>query len=340
MSLYCGGSASLKSMPPARPEWYRRAYLRVNTVWTRVQDTDTDTSAKPAWRYFRLPFAWPAPTSTTPTAIRLASAAPSRTTSARSRPGLSRWAWLAVDFASSLHTVDHTQVQKTTARMSQPIKGADRPAPTVAAAAPPTIAAPRDTSSFVRAEVDNRGTPGWLAESRCIALGWQRIAHNAALQTGRGAAPHRPVNLQRRKAEACGDRLHLSGRRRTGGRCCAAGRLLTLRGRGGWFLQADGVLHTRQEVQRATASTTSVHRPPDPDRRVCLLAFPWAGKCGSRGQEEDRRRRDLLQSRCSASAFVMCVLIEAHDEWQVRDCRYLSGTSMAMLTPLVVRVIS
>src|ERR1019366_7734219 len=29
-------------------------------------------------------------------------------------------------------------------------------------------------------------------------------------------------------------------------------------------------------VQRATASTTSVHRPPDQDRRACLLAFPWA----------------------------------------------------------------
>jgi len=36
----------------------------------------------------------------------------------------------------------------------------------------------------------------------------------------------------------------------------------------------------------------------------------------------------------------MCVLIEAYDEWQVSDRRYLSGTSMAMLTPLVVRVIS
>src|SRR5665811_722627 len=159
LSIPCSPSDMRACTTPALPEYYRRAYLSANTVWTRVQDTDTDTSAKPAWRYFRLPFAWPAPNSTTPTAIRLASAAPSRTTSARSRPGLSRWAWLAVDFASSLHTVDHTQAQKTTARMSQPIKGADRPAPTAAAATPPTIAAPRDTSSFVRAEVDNRGTP-------------------------------------------------------------------------------------------------------------------------------------------------------------------------------------
>ena len=93
-------------------------------------------------------------------------------------------------------------------------------------------------------------------------------------------------------------------------------------------------------IQLTTASTTSVHRPPNQDRRARLLAFPWAGKSGSRGQEEDRRRRDLPQSRCPASAFGLCVLIEAHDEWQVRDRRYFSGTSMAMLTPLVVRVIS
>ena len=29
----------------------------------------------------------------------------------------------------------------------------------------------------------------------------------------------------------------------------------------------------------------------------------------------------------------MCVLIEAYDEWQVSDRRYLSETSMALLTP-------
>jgi putative transposase len=28
-----------------------------------------------------------------------------------------------------------------------------------------------------------------------------------------------------------------------------------------------------------------------------------------------------------------CVLIEAHDEWQVADRRYLSEASMALLTP-------
>src|ERR1035437_7071086 len=66
------------------------------------------------------------------------------------------------------------------------------------------------------------------------------------------------------------------------GRCCTAGRLLTLRGRGGWFLKADGVLHTRQEVQRATASTTSVHRPPNQDRRGGVFGFSLGGEGGPR----------------------------------------------------------
>src|SRR5664279_744065 len=67
----------------------------------RVQDTKIESSANPAWMYLRFPSAWPAPSSTAPTAIRLASAAPSSTTSARSRPGFSRFACRSVDGASS-----------------------------------------------------------------------------------------------------------------------------------------------------------------------------------------------------------------------------------------------
>src|SRR5665647_3155545 len=79
-----------------------------------------------------------------------------------------------------------------------------------------------------------------------------------------------------------GDRLQPTERRRTGGSVLRS-RSFTYAARAWWwFLQADGVLHTRQEVQRATASTTSVHRPPNQDRRARLLAFPWAGKCGPR----------------------------------------------------------
>jgi hypothetical protein len=76
------------------------------------------------------------------------------------------------------------------------------------------------------------------------------------------------------------------------GRCCAAGRLRTLRGRGGWFLQADGVVHPRQEIQRATASTTKVHRPPDPDRRAVLIGLSLGGQL----RVEVKRRADVVAS--------------------------------------------
>ena len=117
--------------------------------------------------------------------------------------------------------------------------------------------------------------------------------------------------------------MHLSGRRRTGGAMLSVGSF-AYAPRAWWMVpaSADGVLHihrdygaagpvprvatTRQEVQWATASITSVHRPPNPDLQACLLAFPRAGKCGSRGQEVDRRRRNLLQSGCPTSAFGLC----------------------------------
>jgi predicted nucleotidyltransferase component of viral defense system len=62
----------------------------------------------------------------------------------------------------------------------------------------------------------------------------------------------------------------------------AAGRLLRNEGvvDGSCKLMASCIV--RREVQRATASPTSVRRPPNPDRRARLLAFPWAGKCGHR----------------------------------------------------------
>src|SRR6185437_11072939 len=118
-----------------------------------------------------------------PTAIRLAIAAASITTSARPLLGSSRPAWPAVVSASSLHTVDHTHTPKTSARMSQPINGAARPVPATAAAVPPATPAARDTSSFVRA-VDTRGTFGPSADSGCIASGCQPAARRRYLETG------------------------------------------------------------------------------------------------------------------------------------------------------------
>ena len=57
--------------------------------------------------------------------------------------------------------------------MSHPISGAARPAPATAAAAAPTTAAPKDTSSFVRADEGAREAGRWSADSCGMAPGWQ-----------------------------------------------------------------------------------------------------------------------------------------------------------------------
>jgi hypothetical protein len=88
----------------------------------------------------------------------------------------------------SLHTVDHTHPQKTSEKTSQPINGAARPAPATAAAALATAAPAKDTSSFVRAEVDPGGTAGWFA-SGCMAPGWQSSAPNAGSARHPGYQP-------------------------------------------------------------------------------------------------------------------------------------------------------
>jgi hypothetical protein len=77
---------------------------------------------------------------------------------------------------------------------------------------------------------------------------------------------------------------------------------------------------------------TSPRSPISPNRTGARFGPPTR----ERLDREVKRRSDVVGIFPNPKALLRlatCVLIEAHDEWQVSDRRYLSETSMAALNP-------
>ena len=77
--------------------------------------------------------------------------------------------------------------------MSHPIRGAVRPAPAAAAAAPPATAAPNDTSSFIPADAGSRETSLRSADGMGIRMAVQRAQRIMPAGPKRRGALARPA---------------------------------------------------------------------------------------------------------------------------------------------------
>jgi putative transposase len=79
--------------------------------------------------------------------------------------------------------------------------------------------------------------------------------------------------------------------------------------------------------------TPARRSPPSPTSPKAHWRKIWSTNPLERLNKEVKRRTDdgIFADDASLLRLASCVLIEAHDEWQVADRRYLSEASMALL---------
>jgi len=117
-------------------------------------------------------------------------------------------------------------------------------------------------------------------------------------------------------------------------------------------VDAEATAHRRGRAPAHRGSHDSAQQHPRPvaemllDAKTDLIAFAdfplphwrkiWSTNPLERINREVKRRTDVVGIFPNPAALLRlssCVLIEAHNEWQDSDCRYLSKESMALLNP-------
>jgi len=103
-----------------------------------------------------------------------------------------------------------------------------------------------------------------------------------------------------------------------------------------WRARTDGVPYDEARHLKLTAGLPVTDPTGDTDFPRAHSQKIWSTNSLDRLNREVKRRTDVVGIFPDPAALLRlsaCVLIEAHDEWQDSDRRYLSEESMALLNP-------